>query len=29
MCRLADSGALGVAGFERVRQYELEVETPD
>jgi hypothetical protein len=29
MCRLADSGALGVAGFERVRKYELEVETPD
>ena len=29
MCRLADSGVLGVAGFERVRKYELEVETPD
>jgi len=29
MCRLADSGALGVARFERVRKYELEVETPD
>jgi hypothetical protein len=29
MCRLADSGALGVAGFERVRKYKLEVETPD
>jgi hypothetical protein len=29
MCRLADSGALGVAGFERVRKYELEIETPD
>jgi hypothetical protein len=29
MCRLADSGALGIAGFERVRKYELEVETPD
>jgi hypothetical protein len=29
MCRLADSGALGVAGFERVRKYELEVETSD
>ena len=29
MCRLADSGALGVAGFERVPKYELEVETPD
>jgi hypothetical protein len=24
MCRLVDSGALGVAGFERVRKYELE-----
>jgi hypothetical protein len=29
MCRLTDSGALGVAGFERVRKYQLEVETPD
>jgi hypothetical protein len=29
MCRLADSGALGVAGFERVRKYELEVETSE
>jgi hypothetical protein len=29
MCRLADSGALGVAGFERVRKYELEVESAD
>jgi hypothetical protein len=29
MCRLVDSGALGVAGFERVRKYELEVETAD
>jgi hypothetical protein len=29
MCRLTDSGALGVAGFERVRKYELEIETPD
>jgi hypothetical protein len=29
MCRLADSGALGVAGFERVRKYELGVESPD
>ena len=26
MCRLADSGALGIAGFERVRKYELEPE---
>jgi hypothetical protein len=29
MCRLVDSGALGVAGFERVRKYELDVETSD
>lgn len=29
MCRLVDSGALGVAGFERVRKYELEVESSD
>jgi hypothetical protein len=29
MCRLVDSGALGVAGFERVRKYELEVESAD
>jgi hypothetical protein len=29
MCRLLDSGALGVAGFERVRKYELEVESAD
>ena len=29
MCRLTDSGALGVAGFERVRKYELEVESSD
>jgi hypothetical protein len=29
MCRLTDSGALGVAGFERVRKYELEVESAD
>jgi hypothetical protein len=29
MCRLLDSGALGVAGFERVRKYELEAETAD
>jgi hypothetical protein len=27
MCRLADSGALGIAGFSRVRKYELGVET--
>jgi hypothetical protein len=26
MCRLVDSGALGIAGFERVRKYELEPE---
>lgn len=24
MCRLVDSGALGIAGFERVRKYELQ-----
>jgi hypothetical protein len=29
MCRLVDSGALGSAGFERVRKYELEVEAAD
>jgi hypothetical protein len=29
MCRLVDSGALGVAGFERVRKYELDIETSD
>jgi hypothetical protein len=29
MCRLTDSGVLGVAGFERIRKYELEVETAD
>lgn len=29
MCRLTDSGVLVVAGFERVRKYELEVETAD
>jgi hypothetical protein len=29
MCRLVDSGALGAAGFERVRKYDLEVEAPD
>jgi hypothetical protein len=29
MCRLVDSGVLGVAGFERVRKYELEVESAD
>jgi hypothetical protein len=29
LCRLVDSGALGVAGFERVRKYELEVERSD
>jgi hypothetical protein len=29
LCRLVDSGALGVAGFERVRKYELEVESAD
>jgi len=27
--RLTDSGVLGVAGFERVRKYELEVESSD
>jgi hypothetical protein len=27
MCRLTDGGVLGIAGFERVRKYELEVET--
>jgi hypothetical protein len=26
MCRLIDGGALGIAGFERVRKYELDVE---
>ena len=29
MCRLTDSGALGIAGFARVRKYELELEIPD
>jgi hypothetical protein len=29
MCRLTDSGTLGAAGFERVRKYELEVESAD
>jgi len=29
LCRLVDGGALGVAGFERVRKYELEVESAD
>jgi hypothetical protein len=29
MCRLLDSGALGIAGFERVRKYELEIEASD
>ncbi|HLB19171.1 MAG TPA: hypothetical protein VK613_08580 [Gaiellaceae bacterium] len=29
MCRLVDSGVLGVAGFERVRKYELQVESAD
>jgi hypothetical protein len=29
MCRLTDSGALGVAGFARVRRHELELEIPD
>jgi hypothetical protein len=29
LCRLVDSGALGVAGFERVRKYDLEVESAD
>ncbi len=29
MCRLADSGALGIAGFARVRKPELELEIPD
>jgi len=29
LCRLVDSGPLGAAGFERVRKYELEVETAD
>jgi len=29
LCRLVDSGVLGVAGFERVRKYELEVESAD
>jgi hypothetical protein len=29
MCRLADSGALGTAGFARVRRHELELEIPD
>jgi hypothetical protein len=29
MCRLVDSGALGIAGFARVRRHELELEIPD
>ena len=29
MCRLLDSGALAIAGFERIRKYELEIETPE
>jgi hypothetical protein len=29
MCRLADSGTLGIAGFARVRRNELELEIPD
>jgi len=29
LCRLVDSGVLGVAGFERVRKYQLEVESAD
>jgi hypothetical protein len=29
MCRLADSGVLGIAGFARVRKPELELELPD
>jgi hypothetical protein len=29
MCRLTDSGTLGIAGFARVRKPELELETPD
>jgi len=29
MCRLADSGVLGIAGFARVRRPELELELPD
>lgn len=29
MCRLADSGALGIAGFARVRRHDLELEIPD
>jgi hypothetical protein len=29
MCRLLDSGALGIAGFARVRKHELELEIPD
>jgi hypothetical protein len=27
--RLTDSGVFGIAGFERVRKYELEVEIAD
>jgi hypothetical protein len=29
MCRLADSGVLGIGGFARVRKPELELEVPD
>ena len=29
MCRLVDSGALGIAGLARVRRHELELEIPD
>jgi hypothetical protein len=29
MCRLADSGVLGIGGFARVRKPELELELPD
>ena len=29
MCRLVDSGALGIAGFVRVRRHELELEISD
>ena len=29
MCRLVDGGALGIAGFARVRRHELEQEIPD
>lgn len=29
LCRLLDSGALGIAGFTRVRKYDLELDIPD